>query len=90
MNDEELIKCLVKSSELKCSQCLQFSKCNNVDCEKIIAEKALDLINRQQAEIEKFKEAIKETDQHFSEGAFHHGMAIIARLAIELEKGDAE
>lgn len=44
----------------------------------------------QQTEIEKFKKAIKEADQHFSEGAPHHGMAVIATLAIELEKDGAE
>lgn len=175
MNDEELIKCLVKSSELKCSQCLQYYECNSDDCEKVIAEKALDLINRQQerieeleiitglannrkyyrkfvdeifckqkgnelsepdfdyiyqlyfeqqaviddlkrdtvpklqdslerankygratdeenarlkAEIEKFKNAIKEADQLFSEGFLYDGLAIVARLAIEIERGE--
>lgn len=56
-------------------------------CDYTLHKNALDLINRQQAEIEKFKRAIKEADQHFSEGAFNCGVAIIARLAIELEKG---
>lgn len=46
------------------------------------------IIKESQVEIEKFKRAIKEADQHFSEGAPHHGMAVIATLAIELEKGE--
>lgn len=87
MNDEELIKCLVKSSELKCSQCFQYYECNSDDCEKVIAEKALDLINRQQAEIEKLKNEIKEADQLFSKGFLHKGLAIVARLAKEIERG---
>lgn len=41
----------------------------------------------QQAEIEKFKNAIKEADQLFSEGSYYYGLAVVARLAIEIERG---
>ena len=41
----------------------------------------------QQAEIEKFKNAIKEADRLFSEGSFYYGLAVVARLAIEIERG---
>lgn len=43
---------------------------------------------RLKAEIEKFKNAIKEADQLFSEGFLYDGLAIVSRLAIEIERGE--
>lgn len=45
------------------------------------------IIKEQQVEIEKFKNAIKEADQLFLEGFLYDGLAIVSRLAIEIERG---
>lgn len=88
MNDEDIKKalecCSCGVTKCVCNECpIRYKE----SCLDDLPKFALDLINRQQAEIEKFKKAINEADQYFSEGNPHHGMAVIATLAIELEKG---
>lgn len=55
-------------------------------CETHISNDALDLINRQQAEIEKIKTSIKLADNYFSEGDFAKGITIVYRLAKWLDR----
>ena len=57
MTDEEIIKtleCCADSENYQCNKCPLYA-----DCEKTsIAENALDLINRQQAEIERLRKEV--------------------------------
>lgn len=56
MSDEEIMQKLKTSAEIDCCRCWQNGEnCDSDDCEKVIAEKALALINRQQAEIERLQ-----------------------------------
>ena len=88
MNDADIKKALECCLISGCKNCPMYEK--GYSCLEKAKEYTLDLINRQQAEIEKFKKVIKEIDQHFLEGDIYQGIAIIIRLAIELEKGGVQ
>lgn len=57
MNDAEIIKGLEDSIEYDCERCPHrpHNDCEWTDCETILSKNILDLIKRQQAEIEKLK-----------------------------------
>ena len=87
MTDNEIIKaleCCAKGGH--CSGCCPYDDddvdCNN--CTSRLTSDALDLINRQKAEIERLKDSIKEADEYFSEGDFTKGIACIINLVKEM------
>lgn len=57
MNDEEdIMKKLQKVANRDCNFCWQKGEnCDGDECEKVIAEKILNIYNRQQAEIERLQ-----------------------------------
>ena len=57
MTDNEIIKALECCSKnpLNCRECGYKGRCNRIDCYDYLKRDALDLINRQQAEIERLK-----------------------------------
>lgn len=56
MTDNEIIKALKSEADYNCDMCCDNNEnCMEDDCGKIISENALDLINRQKAEIDKLK-----------------------------------
>ena len=103
MNDNEIIKALERCwrHSGKC-----FEDCPNHDgfydhiptCRNMLMKEALNLINRQkaeiaelqhknfelEAEIEKLQSLIKEADEYFSEGDFANGIAIIISFVKEM------
>lgn len=82
--DEEIKKLL--EQHIRIANYVDSDYCGSVSVD--LLQKTIDLINRQQAAIEKFKNEIKEADQLFSEGSFYYGLAIVARLAKEIERGE--
>lgn len=57
MTDKEIIKALESLAAYDCTRCLDLGHdCFGEDCDKAIAENALDLINRQQAQIDRLME----------------------------------
>ena len=53
MTDNEIIKALEATASWVCDECkFHGEMCDGDKCEKVIAENALDLINRQKAEID--------------------------------------
>lgn len=91
MTDEDIkkaLECCV--SDDYDESCIKCPARKYKGCDYTLHKNALDLIDRQQAEIEKFKKAIKETDQHFLKGDIAHGMDIIIKLVRELEKGSVK
>lgn len=61
--DEEIKKALESLAAYDCTRCLDLGHdCFGKDCDKAIAENALDLINRQQAEIERLQKDSNDID----------------------------
>ena len=59
MTDNEIIKALEATASWVCDECkFHGEMCDGDKCEKVIAENALDLINRQKAEIERLQKNI--------------------------------
>lgn len=53
MTDDEIIKGLERTASWVCDECkFHGEMCDGDKCEKVIAENAIDLINRQKADIE--------------------------------------
>ena len=56
MTDNDIIKALERTASWVCDECkFHGEMCDGNKCEKVIADNALDLINRQKAEIEELK-----------------------------------
>lgn len=61
MTDSEIVKALECCKNLNCSACPKKANLFVTDCDVKLCEEAIDLINRQQAELKKAKsEAVKE------------------------------
>lgn len=57
MTDNEIIKVLERRANFNCEICsCNDENCEGDECEKVISENILDLINRQKTEIEQWKE----------------------------------
>lgn len=57
MADNEIIKVLERRANFNCEICsCNDENCEGDECEKVISENILDLINRQKAEIERLKD----------------------------------
>lgn len=62
--DDDVIKGLEGLAAYDCKRCLDLGHdCFEKDCDKVIAENALTLINRQKAEIERLNKCIKTEDE---------------------------
>lgn len=83
MNDNDIIRAL------KCCGNQMYS-CTDKRCKAKTIGEALDLINRQKAEIERLKTSIKEADEFLSEGYLGKGIAIIIRLVKEMAEEQHE
>ena len=74
MTDNELIKALERTASWVCDVCKFHGKmCVGDKCEKVIAENALDLINHQDAEIERLKAENKILSKN-ADTAFQDGL----------------
>ena len=63
MTDNEIIKALKSEADYNCDMCCDNNEnCMEDDCGKIISENALDLINRQKAEIERLQKTQSDID----------------------------
>ena len=59
MTDNEIIKALKATASWVCDECkFHGEMCDGDKCEKVIAENALDFINRQKAEIERLEKEL--------------------------------
>lgn len=70
MTDNEIINSLERTASWVCDECkFNGEMCDGNKCEKVIADNALDLINRQKAEIERLKDELHrakvEISKHF-------------------------
>ena len=61
MTDNEIIKALECCKDLKCSECPKKTNLFKTDCDVKLCQEAIDLINRQKAEIERLQ---KENEFH--------------------------
>lgn len=69
MTDNEIIKALKSEADYNCDMCCDNNEnCMGDDCGKIISENALDLINRQKAEIEKLQAFKSYFDELYGKG----------------------
>lgn len=83
MTDKEIIKafeCCYLYDVMFCDKCPNKDTCGEID----VAQYTLDLMKRQQAEIERLKSSVKEADSYISEGHFARGIAVIIRLVKEM------
>ena len=63
MKDNEIIKALVHRADYDCDRCCDKGEnCEGENCEKIIAKSILDLINHQNAEIERLQKTQDDID----------------------------
>ena len=53
-------------------------------------EKTLQITEKQEAEIERLRQKIKEIDEHFCEGKIGKGMAIVINLVKEMTEGGVD
>jgi hypothetical protein len=68
MTDNEIIKALecLSGINILCKECAYHKKFHYPDCRQEVAEKALDLINRQKAEIERLKAEADQIAEDYS------------------------
>lgn len=56
MTDNKIVKALEKAAENRCDRCsFNDENCEGEECEMVIAQEILTIINRQKAEIERFR-----------------------------------
>lgn len=86
LNKQQLELVFLKNANNDLNNKLTEKQSENEKLQSLCTSKDV-IIKEQQAEIEKFKNAIKEADQLFLEGFLYDGLAIVSRLAIEIERG---
>ena len=59
MTDNEIIKALECCKDLKCSECPKKTNLFITDCDVQLCQEAIDLINRQKAEVENLRNIVK-------------------------------
>ena len=68
MTDNEIIKALKATASWVCDECkFHGEMCDGDKCEKVIAENALDLINRQKAEIERLEKEVEDKEKAYND-----------------------
>ena len=90
MTDNEIIKALEATASWVCDECkFHGEMCDGDKCEKVIAENALDLINRQKAEIERLNIELQSMRSAANSYKMHHETAkseAIKEVCGEVEK----